>query len=209
MLLANTSSHDTYIGYTICKRYHQIEIHYNTTTRSTTHLPKHHNQTHVNQTTTTTIPTTTTTSGSILLPLTGYDYMGRRVILGRLGLFNPSKNSANILFKALSMVTDCMLEEDEQASVTGCVAIGDNADMSLSHVYIFTPSLAKKAMVLWQVRRKGQYASLGSLIALWDGRWGGHMQGYCDRVGYIVEDFVIFMLPSVNRFTACKIPSDD
>ncbi|XP_050697219.1 alpha-tocopherol transfer protein-like isoform X7 [Eriocheir sinensis] len=86
----------------------------------------------------------------ILLPLTGYDYMGRRVMLGRLGHYNPSKNSANMLFKALSMVTDCMLEEDEQASVTGYVAIGDNADMSLSHVYIFTPSIAKKAMVLWQ-----------------------------------------------------------
>ncbi|XP_050724975.1 retinol-binding protein pinta-like isoform X1 [Eriocheir sinensis] len=126
----------------------------------------------------------------ILLPLTGYDYMGRRVMLGRLGHYNPSKNSANMLFKALSMVTDCMLEEDEQASVTGYVAIGDNADMSLSHVYIFTPSIAKKAMVLWQVRRKSQCAFLGSksLTALWDGRWGGHVQGYCNRVGCIMGD---------------------
>lgn len=95
-----------------------------------------------------------------------------------------------MLFKALSMVTDCMLEEDEQASVTGYVAIGDNADMSLSHVYIFTPSIAKKAMVLWQVRRKSQWPSLGSksLTALWDGRWGGHVQGYCNRVGCIMRD---------------------
>ena len=73
-------------------------------------------------------------------------------MLGRLGLVEPSKTSPDTVFRALSMVTDAMLEEDEQASVTGYVMIGDNKNMLLSHLCLFPPPLAKKAMVLWQVR---------------------------------------------------------
>lgn len=81
-------------------------------------------------------------------------------MLGRLGLIEPSRISLDTAFKALSMVTDMMLEEDEQASVTGYVMIGDSTNMSLSHVVAFSPSLAKKAMVLWQVRRDDGSAAI-------------------------------------------------
>lgn len=73
-------------------------------------------------------------------------------MLGRLGLIDPTKTSMNTVLRALSTVTDVMLQDDEQASVTGYVMIGDSTYMSVSHVAAFTPSLAKKAMVVWQVR---------------------------------------------------------
>ena len=54
-----------------------------------------------------------------MVPLPGYDALGRRVILGRLGAWDPSKLNPEELFRAASMLFDAMFLDDEQTSVTG------------------------------------------------------------------------------------------
>lgn len=89
---------------------------------------------------------------SLLLPLPGYDHLGRKVIVCRWGLYDPRLVSAEDLMKASSIIFDVFIEEDDQASVTGHVLLGDCADLSVRHVAGFTLPFASKSMTLYQVR---------------------------------------------------------
>ncbi|XP_042874965.1 alpha-tocopherol transfer protein-like isoform X2 [Penaeus japonicus] len=86
----------------------------------------------------------------VMLPLPGYDHLGRKVVFGRWGIYDPNKVSMNEVMKMGSIIFDVMLQEDEQASVTGVVLAGDCTGLTLTHAVAYTPAMAKKSMVLWQ-----------------------------------------------------------
>lgn len=88
----------------------------------------------------------------MILPLRGYDHLGRMVFIGRYGAYNPEKVDIDDLFKATLMIGDVLLEEDEQATVTGSVMVFDFLGMTMAHMVCYTPAVVKKSMVLWQVR---------------------------------------------------------
>lgn len=87
----------------------------------------------------------------VMIPLPGYDRLGRKVVFGRWGIYDPNKVSMDDIMKLGSMIFDVLLEEDEQASVTGVVIAGDCTGLTLAHAVAYTPAMAKKSMVLWQV----------------------------------------------------------
>lgn len=88
---------------------------------------------------------------SILLPLPGYDRLGRKILLGRWGIYDPKMVSMDELIKTTSMFLDVMLDEDEQSSISGYIMMGDCTGLTISHAIAFTPSHGKKSMVMWQV----------------------------------------------------------
>jgi len=85
----------------------------------------------------------------LVLPLKGYDQEGRRVIIMRMGLWDPSKISIDALFRVTAMINMLVLK-DEQTQVCGIVSVQDMAGMSASLMGTFTPSLAKKSLTCWQ-----------------------------------------------------------
>ncbi|XP_069187328.1 retinol-binding protein pinta isoform X1 [Procambarus clarkii] len=86
----------------------------------------------------------------LMLPLPGYDHLGRKVYLNRAGDFDPKEVSVDEINKACLTILDISTEEDEQSTITGTVMVGDVEKMTLAHVAAFTPSMMKKSMVLWQ-----------------------------------------------------------
>lgn len=88
---------------------------------------------------------------SSMVPLPGYDQLGRKVLFGRWGINDPKAVSMDEMIQATSMLIDVLLEEDEQSSVTGIVMLDDCASATISHALAFTPSHARRAFVLWQV----------------------------------------------------------
>ena len=85
------------------------------------------------------------------LPLKGMDKNGRRVILLRASVSDPSKHSLNDQMRASLMVMEMLMEKADQASITGLVLIQDASDQTMAHATQFSPSFAKKAMTVWQV----------------------------------------------------------
>ncbi|KAK8375019.1 hypothetical protein O3P69_017775 [Scylla paramamosain] len=86
----------------------------------------------------------------VLLPLPGYDYLGRKVLLERWALHDPATTTVDMMFRVITSVADVLLDEDEQSSVTGYVVMSDNACLSVPHVVALKPTLARKVTVLWQ-----------------------------------------------------------
>lgn len=86
-----------------------------------------------------------------MLPLPTYDADGRKVVLTRPGLNDPSTTSLEDVIRACMVVMDVWLLEDEQASVTASVMVEDCEAITLAHMTSFTPVLAKKASTLFQV----------------------------------------------------------
>lgn len=87
-----------------------------------------------------------------MLPLPGYDHMGRRVILGRWGNYDPQKFDLEDVTKASCIISDILLEEEEQATVTGYSMMMDCDNITMAHMVSYSPAMIKKSMVLWQVR---------------------------------------------------------
>ncbi|MCL4140573.1 UNVERIFIED_CONTAM: hypothetical protein GTU68_002396, partial [Idotea baltica] len=54
------------------------------------------------------------------------------------------------VFKATHMVSDVLLDEDEQHTITGVTQIIDLQGVTGAHALQMTPSLVKKAMTIWQ-----------------------------------------------------------
>merc|ERR1712212_873879 len=86
----------------------------------------------------------------VMLPLPGYDHLGRKIVWGRWGIYDPNVVSMDEILKLGSIIFDVMLEEDEQAGITGVVLAGDCTGLTFTHAVAFTPAIAKKSMVLWQ-----------------------------------------------------------
>lgn len=89
----------------------------------------------------------------MLLPLPGYDQLGRKVVLGRWGIYDPRKISMDELIKSVGIMLDVMMDVDEKSSITGMVMVGDCTGLTLQHALSFTPSHARKSLFFWQVRR--------------------------------------------------------
>lgn len=89
---------------------------------------------------------------SLMVPLPGYDELGRKVILGRWGVYDPHKVTLDEVTKASCIISDVLLEEEEKATVTGYVMMMDCAGITVTHMTGYTPALMKKSMVMWQVR---------------------------------------------------------
>lgn len=87
-----------------------------------------------------------------MLPLPGYDHLGRKIVFGRWGIYNPGEVNVDDLCKMGCIMLDILLEEDEQMSITGVVMVEDCSGLTLSHAIAFTPAHAKKSLVMWQVR---------------------------------------------------------
>ncbi|XP_042230146.1 alpha-tocopherol transfer protein-like isoform X6 [Homarus americanus] len=86
----------------------------------------------------------------VLLPLPGYDHLGRKVVFGRWGIYDPNDVSMDALIKALSVIFDLLMDEDEQACITGVVLTGDCTGLTLQHALAFTPGHARKCLYFWQ-----------------------------------------------------------
>lgn len=88
---------------------------------------------------------------STFLPLPGYDHDGRRVVIILAGGHDPKLHSMDEVFKATHLISDIMVDEDEQMSITGVVQILDLKGVTAAHALQMSPPLVKKAMTIWQV----------------------------------------------------------
>ncbi|XP_050697147.1 retinol-binding protein pinta-like isoform X1 [Eriocheir sinensis] len=84
------------------------------------------------------------------LPLPGYDHDGRRVVIILAGGHDPKLHSMDEVFKATHLISDIMIDEDEQLSITGVVQILDLKGVTAAHALQMSPPLVKKAMTIWQ-----------------------------------------------------------
>ncbi|XP_064107326.1 alpha-tocopherol transfer protein-like isoform X7 [Macrobrachium nipponense] len=86
----------------------------------------------------------------VVLPLPGFDHLGRKVVFGRWGCYDPSFMSIDELLKLCTLAVDLVLEGEEEVSVNGLVIAGDCEGVVMGHLLAFTPSIAKKCAVFWQ-----------------------------------------------------------
>jgi len=86
----------------------------------------------------------------VYLPLPGYDKHGRHCVLMRPGKQDPATQKLEAGFKVSTMLMECALKSNEQATVKGFVLIQDMSGMTASHAAMINPALAKKAMTVWQ-----------------------------------------------------------
>ncbi|EFX74067.1 hypothetical protein DAPPUDRAFT_307513 [Daphnia pulex] len=70
----------------------------------------------------------------IMLPLPGYDRLGRKVFVYRMGCFPPEKVKVEDLEKASGMVAEVLAYEEPVIFITGVVVIVDFEGYSLSHL---------------------------------------------------------------------------
>jgi hypothetical protein len=72
-------------------------------------------------------------------------------MLMRNGLHRPEKVAIIDVFKTNMMIADVLLEEDDRITVCGTVNVMDHSKATLAHISQFSPTLAKKGTVLFQV----------------------------------------------------------
>ena len=66
-------------------------------------------------------------------------------------MFDPHSTTMGDLFKAMAMILDVWMEEDEALSVTGVVMVEDMKSLSLAHLASITPVDVKRMTTLFQV----------------------------------------------------------
>jgi len=86
----------------------------------------------------------------VYLPLHGYDKKGRFVILMRNGQVDPNSMKLENSFKVSTMVTELAMVNNPQAIIKGFVIIQDMEGMGAAHAMQINPTIAKKAMTVWQ-----------------------------------------------------------
>ncbi|KAJ8729546.1 hypothetical protein PYW08_001127 [Mythimna loreyi] len=84
-----------------------------------------------------------------------------RICIMRLGVFDPSKYHLADLIKVALMVTEILMLEDDNFSVSGEVVIVDMENVGISVLSQWTPALAKKIITCFEralpVRLKGNH----------------------------------------------------
>lgn len=84
-----------------------------------------------------------------------------RICLMRLGVFDPSKYHLADLIKVALMVTEILMLEDDNFSVSGEVVVVDMKDVGISVLSQWTPALAKKVISCFEkglpVRVRGNH----------------------------------------------------
>lgn len=86
----------------------------------------------------------------LMVPLPGYDPLGRKVIFGRLGAWETNKYRPEDLFKAAGMLFDALFLDDEQTTIMGIVQANDMTGLTLNHVTALPLPLVKRVLKTWQ-----------------------------------------------------------
>ncbi|TRY68427.1 hypothetical protein TCAL_07480 [Tigriopus californicus] len=86
----------------------------------------------------------------VAVPLKGYDKNGRRVMVMRGSAIDPRRHNISDQMKFSMMISEMLMHEADQSSITGFVGVQDMEGMTLGHATQFSPSLGKKAMTIWQ-----------------------------------------------------------
>ena len=82
--------------------------------------------------------------------LPGLDVRGRRMFMARNGVANPHIFPANVLIKAVFMILDLYMEEDEILSIVGSSHLSDVINVTSEHMMIFSPDVVRKSTSIWQ-----------------------------------------------------------
>lgn len=89
-----------------------------------------------------------------MLPLPGYDELGRKVFLYRMGCFPPDKVKVEDLEKASGMVAEVLAYEEPLIFVTGVVVVVDLEGYTLNHLTHRPLGFMKKQAKYFQVSLK-------------------------------------------------------
>lgn len=87
----------------------------------------------------------------LVLPLTGRSSRESLVVIVRPALRNPATTDMNDVTKAMLMMMDLLLEEDETVVIRGVEVVLDSNAMTWQHAAQMNPSVIKKAAVIMQV----------------------------------------------------------
>ena len=85
------------------------------------------------------------------MPIPGYDRNGQKVILMRMGCFNPYQVKHEDIEKANFMICEVMGNAEEQFFATGMILVFDLAGYTMAHLTSRPLSLSKKHMRYLQV----------------------------------------------------------
>ena len=73
---------------------------------------------------------------------------------------DPSKHSLSDHMRFAFLIMESLLDRLDQSTVTGIVLIQDMSKMTMGHISLFSPTVAKKAMTVWQVQQPVSYTHL-------------------------------------------------
>ncbi|XP_067015628.2 retinol-binding protein pinta-like isoform X2 [Anabrus simplex] len=82
----------------------------------------------------------------LLVPLPVLDGQGRRVLLQRMGGYDPAKISVQAIVQSNFLFWDIMMQEDDAGMVKGYVGFSDMKGATVAHAMQFTPSMMRKTM---------------------------------------------------------------
>ncbi|XP_057368645.1 alpha-tocopherol transfer protein-like [Daphnia carinata] len=85
-----------------------------------------------------------------ILPLPGYDHLGRKVVVNRPGVNNPAKCKFEDVQRVGFMLNEIMADEDEQMFITGLVVLIDMANFTMGHMTAMPMAAMKKLMPCWE-----------------------------------------------------------
>ncbi|KAK4010343.1 hypothetical protein OUZ56_019489 [Daphnia magna] len=85
-----------------------------------------------------------------ILPLPGYDHLGRKVLLHRPGVNDPAKCRFEDVQRVGFMVSEILGDEDEQMFIAGMVILVDMTDFSMGHITGTPMAAMKKLMPCWE-----------------------------------------------------------
>ncbi|MPC26284.1 hypothetical protein E2C01_019420 [Portunus trituberculatus] len=86
----------------------------------------------------------------MILPLTARSTQGPRLVLARPAIRDPATTDMNDVAKAILLLMDLLLEEDEAVAITGVELVLDSGTMTWHHAAQLNPSLIKKAAIIMQ-----------------------------------------------------------
>ncbi|GJQ86153.1 hypothetical protein Trydic_g13434 [Trypoxylus dichotomus] len=73
-----------------------------------------------------------------------------RIILSKIGMRDPSRFNIHTLMSVNSMLTDILINEDDQNIVAGFVSVQDLRGATMAQMAQMSPSIAKKATMIFQ-----------------------------------------------------------
>lgn len=75
---------------------------------------------------------------------------GPRIVLGRVGMYDPAKYDLPELFTATLMITDTLQLLDDNIIIGGQVSIMDSKGVTMAHLSKFNPLFMKKMSMTFQ-----------------------------------------------------------
>ena len=85
------------------------------------------------------------------LPVPGYDVHGRKVVVIRVGCFDPRSHKPEDLEKSNFMVMECLANAEERVSIGGLVILFDMEGLTMSHLIHKPLHMLKKQLKFIQV----------------------------------------------------------